>query len=187
MRSRLTISSQHHQAINARRVFLSRSIIWCLVDLIKKNRSIIHWVESSTILSRWSKIIMMITESIISSVFKSIWTLFILILERTTFFRWFENFSKRLRSDTSRSFDLYEWTTNKRWEFNTRISWKCEESARSDSSRIRQLKTIKSNDLKEYWWSRLKRCEFFFICRLICDSKWSKRWVIWIIEFRKRS
>ncbi len=31
-----TISSQHHQAINTRRVFLSKSIIWCLVKSIKK-------------------------------------------------------------------------------------------------------------------------------------------------------
>jgi hypothetical protein len=45
-------------------------------------------------------------ESVISSTFILEWILSILILEKTTHSRWFENFWKRLESDTIRSFDL---------------------------------------------------------------------------------
>jgi excinuclease UvrABC ATPase subunit len=37
--------------------------------------------------------------------------------------------------------------------------WNCERSSRNDSSRIRHLRMIKSNNLKKYWWSELTSCE----------------------------
>ncbi len=79
----------------------------------------------------------------------------ILILEKTTHFRWFENFWKRFESDTIRSFDLYEWTTSALWDLSIENLWNCEKSSRNDSSRICHLRMIKSNDLKKYWWSKL--------------------------------
>ncbi len=127
--------------------------------LTKNNRSVIDWVESIIILFQWIKNTMMIFEWVISSIFILEWILFIFILEKTTHFRWFENFWKRFKSDTIKSFDLYEWTTNAFWDSSIEILWKCEESSQNDSSRIRHLKMIKSNDLKKYWWSKLELCE----------------------------
>jgi hypothetical protein len=146
------ISNQHLQSINARRVLWLRHTRSCLVESIRKNRSIIRWVESNMILFQWMKNTTMIIESIISFVFESEWISFILILEKTTHSRWFENFSKRLESNTIRSFDLYEWTTSVLWNSNIEILWNCERSSRNDSLRIRHLRMIKSNDLRKYWW-----------------------------------
>jgi excinuclease UvrABC ATPase subunit len=49
---------------------------------------------------------MMIIESVISFAFESKWISFTLILEKTTSSRWFENFWRRFRSNTIKSFDL---------------------------------------------------------------------------------
>jgi hypothetical protein len=177
------ISNQHFRSINARCVLWLRHTRSCFVESIKKNRLIIRWVESIMILFQWMRNTTMIIESIISSVFESEWISFILILEKTTHSRWFENFWRRFRSNTIKSFDLYEWTTSVLWSSNIEILWNCEESSRNDSSRIRHLRMIKSNDLKKYWWSEFEQWKLRRIYQLICDRKFSNRLIIWIIEF----
>jgi hypothetical protein len=159
MRSKLTISIQHRLLIDAKRVFWLRHTRSCFDESNKKNRSIISWVESITIWFQWRKNTTKTFESIISSIFIQKWISFILILEKMTFFRWFANFWRRFRSNTIKSFDLYEWTTNAFWNSNIEILWNCERSSRNDSLCIHQFKTIKSNDLKKYWWSKLKHYE----------------------------
>jgi hypothetical protein len=129
----------------------------CLIESIKKNRSIIRWVESIMILFQWMKNMTMIIESIISFVFESEWISFIFILEKMTHFRWFENFWKRLESNTIKSFDFQKWTTSAFWDLSIENLWNCEKSSRNDSFCIRHLKMIKSNDLKKYWRSELEQ------------------------------
>ncbi len=43
--------------------------------------------------------------------------------------------------------------------FEYREFMNCEKSSRNDPSRIRHLRMIKSNDLREYYWSELALCE----------------------------
>jgi hypothetical protein len=68
-------------------------------------------------------------------------------------------FLKTIQTRYDQSFDLYEWTTNEFSSSSIEILWNCGKSSRSDSSRTRHLKTIKSNDLKKYWWSEQKLCK----------------------------
>jgi hypothetical protein len=70
-----------------------------------------------------------------------------------------ESFWRRLRSDTIKSFDLYEWTTSEFSNSSIEILWNCEKSSRNNSFRTRHLRMINSNDLKEYWWSKLEQWE----------------------------
>jgi hypothetical protein len=79
--------------------------------------------------------------------------------KKTTHYRWFENFWKRFRSNTIKSFDLYEWTMSAFWDSSIENLWNCERSSWNDSLCIRHLRMIKSNDLRKYWWSELKHCE----------------------------
>jgi hypothetical protein len=183
MRSKLTISIQHRRLINARCVLWLRHTRSCLDESSTKNRSIIRWDELIMILFQWMKNTTTIIESIILFVFRSEWISFILILEKTTYFRWFENFWRRLRSDTIRSFDLYEWTTSEFSSSSIEILWSCEKSSRNDSLRIRHFRMMKSNDLRRYWWSKLEQWELRRIYQSICDRKFSNRLIIWIIEF----
>jgi hypothetical protein len=153
------ISSQHLQSINARRVLWLRHTRSCFVESIRKNRSITRWVKSTMILFQWMRNTTMIIESIISSLFELEWISSILILEKTTHSRWFKNFWRQLESNTIRSFDLQKWTTSALSDLSIENLWNDERSSRNDSLRIRHLRMKKSNDLREYWWSKLASCE----------------------------